>query len=181
MLSKRPVTWETGLLSPNTIYLSERGGMRIVAEYREPQMTGVWMDGSETAVRVPLPGLLLIRTVKGGQPDYRLFAVKERPADLKAQLFHAPLPNVYGNGGICWGSVARPVGDALESTTLAKDWNYLLGTRFSDHGVNGKSKTNRDDIRKKLIALEKRGVKRYPLSDLIEAGLKLESELRGRE
>ena len=35
--------------------------MRVVAEYRKPQLTGVFLEGSADAVRVPLPGLVLVR------------------------------------------------------------------------------------------------------------------------
>ena len=56
------VTFDTGLLSGDTLLVRTEGVRKTVVEYRKAQKTGVYLDGSETALRVPLPGLLMIRT-----------------------------------------------------------------------------------------------------------------------
>jgi hypothetical protein len=160
--------FDTGLLSDNTLLIRQEGVKKIVAEYRPPQKTGLYLDGTETALRVPLPGLLLIRiTAEDKNPQYGLFAVKQRPTNLSEPLFHAPLSNIFPRGNICWGTVQRVTDTALQSTALTEDWVSLLGSRFSDHGVSGKSKSHPADIRQKLIALEARKARTYPKSDLL--------------
>ncbi|HUN08210.1 MAG TPA: hypothetical protein PLQ56_16510 [Aggregatilineales bacterium] len=162
------ITFDTGLLGGNTLLVRQDGVRKLIVEYRPPGKTGLFLDGSETALRVPLPGLMLIRTTSDDRnPQYHLFAVKRRPAALTMPLYHAPLPNVFGSGSICWGTVQRPTDAALKGASLAEDWMQLLGSRFGDHAVNGKSQTNPRDIREKLIALEASNARRYPTSDLI--------------
>jgi PRTRC genetic system protein B len=129
---------------------------------------GLFLDGSEAALRVPLPGLVLIRTTSDDRsPQYHLFAVKRRPTALTTPLYHAPLPNVFGSGSICWGTVQRPTDAALKDASLVEDWTQLLGSPFGDHAVNGKSQSHPRDIREKWIALEANKARRYPTSDLV--------------
>jgi hypothetical protein len=98
-----------------------------------------------------------------------VYAVKQRPTTLETALFHAPLPNVFNSGSICWGTVQRVSDEALVGASLAEDWQQLLGSPFGNHAVSGKSRAHEDDIRKKLIALEAKKARRYPASDLIPA------------
>jgi len=163
------VTFETGLLSGDTLFIRAAGLRQTVVEYRKGQLTGLYLEGSESPLRVPLPPLLLIRTTtEDRSPAYLLFAVKKRPVSLDAELFIPPLQNVYGSGSICWGSV--PSAGAVESCALAQGWHMLLGSPFGDHSCQGKSRSHPTDIRQKLIDLEGRKARVYPKSDLISAG-----------
>jgi PRTRC genetic system protein B len=162
------VTFDTGLLGGHTLLVRQEGVKKLIAEYRPPGKTGLFLEGSETALRVPLPGLILIRTTNDDRnPQYHLFAVKRRPTALTTPLYHAPLPNIFSSGSICWGTVQRPTDRALKSTSLAEDWMQLLGSSFGDHAVHGKSQSHPRDIREKWIALEASKARRYPTSDLI--------------
>lgn len=164
------VTLNTGLLSGDTVCVHMDGVSQTVVEYRRPQMTGVFLDDAEASLRVPLPGLLMIRKTSGEKAvTYALYAVKKRPTTLEAELFHAPLPNVFNSGSICWGSVQRVSDEALSSASLVEDWAQLLGSSFGNHAVSGKSRAHKDDVRQKLIELEAKGAKRYPTPDLISA------------
>jgi len=164
------VTFDTGLLSGDTLLVRQEGVKKIVVEYRKPQKTGVYLDGSETALRVPLPGLLMIRaTSEDRNPTYAVYAVKRRPAALEVGLYQAPLPNVFNSGSICWGSVQRLSDEALSDASLAQDWAMLLGSPFGDHACSGKSRSHPNDIRQKLIELEQKAARRYPTADLIPA------------
>jgi hypothetical protein len=175
------MTFTTGLLSADTLYVWQEGGTQVVAEYRKPQLTGVFLEGSESALRVPLPGMVLIRVTRHQQrPDYKLYAVKRRPKTLDVPLYHAPIPNVFTGGGICWGTVERVSDNALASVSLAEGWAQLLGSPFGSHACSGKSKAHRDDVRKQLIALEAAGKKRYPTTDLIAAKAQLSDALAVR-
>lgn len=174
------VTFDTGLLGGNTLLVRQDGVKRTVVEYRPPQKTGLFLDGSEAALRVPLPALVMIRvTAEDKAPVYGVYAVKRRPETLDIPLFHAPLPNVFGSGAICWGTVQRVTDSSLQSAGLAEDWTMLLGSSFGDHAVGGKSKRHKQDIRKLLIDLEARKARRYPTGDLIPVKKTLAQVLGG--
>jgi hypothetical protein len=163
-----PLT-ETGLIGSDTLYVARSARRSIVIGYREPQITGLFFEGSEEAYRVPLPGLILIRTVKKGQPSYGCFAVKRRPVDLSEPLYLPPLPHM-NNGSVCWGTVPKPSEEAMASTaSLKEDFKFLLGSRFGSHAVARVSKSHPKDVRPKFAELEQRKAKRYPVNDLIEA------------
>jgi len=168
-------SWNTGLLTPNTLWMGDLNGKRVVVEYRKPQVTGIWLDGSETPLRVALPGLVMLREVKvDTNASYRLWAVKRRPRNLKAKLYNAPLPNVGGSGA-CWGTVTV---DKRDPVSLAADWKAFLGSRFGDHSCNGKSKMEKNDIRKRLIQIDGMNEDSYPLGDLVDSGQTLEKALK---
>ncbi|MDX1992545.1 MAG: hypothetical protein SF029_09150 [bacterium] len=161
------VRFDTGLMSENTLLVRHEGVKRTVVEYRSPGKTGIFLEGAETALRVPLPPLILIRVTTDNAPQYGLYAVKKRPSGMDEPLFHAPLPNVFTSGAICWGSVKRVSDEALAGTSLNDDWTMLLGSPFGDHACSGKSKAHPSDIRKQLIELEGRKARVYPKRDLI--------------
>lgn len=164
------VTFDTGLLSGDTLLIRTEGVKKTVVEYRKGQKTGVYLEGSETALRIPLPPLLMIRTTNEDRnPNYAVYAVKRKPKSLDVALFQAPLPNVFNSGSICWGTVQRVSDTALSGASLTEDWSMLLGSPFGDHACSGKSKSHRSDIRQKLIELENNSARRYPTSDLIPA------------
>lgn len=175
------VIFDTGLLGADTLLVRYEGVKQLVIGYRKAQKTGLYLEGSETPLRVPLPGLILIRVTKEHRrPAYHLYAVKRRPQHLDVALFHAPLPNIYTSGSICWGTVRTVSETALTGASLAEDWQQLLGSPFGDHSVQGKSNAYRQDIRQQLIALEKRKARRYPTSDLLPMQKTL-SQLLGAE
>ncbi len=159
----------TGILNPNTILVQVEGLRRTVVEFRPAQRTALFLEGSDAPLRVPLPPLLMIRTVTGSTPKYGIFAVKARPTALETELFQPPLPNVYAEGAVCWGNVSRVSETALAGTDLAEDWRYFLGSTFTAHSVHGKSQSEPHDVRKKLAALESRKARVYPKRDLVSA------------
>ncbi|MBI1281311.1 MAG: hypothetical protein GC179_24505 [Anaerolineaceae bacterium] len=164
------VGFDTGLLTGNTLLVCYEGVKKTVVEYRPPGKTGLYFEGSEAPLRVPLPGMLMIRvTAEDKSPQYQVYAVKKRPDQMDTPLFHLPLPNVFTSGSICWGTVPTASETALKRGSLVEDWAVFLGSRFGDHGCNSKSKSHPQDIRQKLIDLEKRHARIYPKSDLIPA------------
>lgn len=169
---------ETGLLTANTLFIRTDGITRTVVEYRPPQITGIFIEGTENAVRVPLPGMVMIRRVTGKNPYYAIFAVKNRPASLSEKLYTPPLPNMSRGGSVCWGSVKKVPKKALETTSLDEDWKLYLGSQFNSHGVGGKSKKFEHDVRKMLIWVEQQHLEEWPHGDLVQDGT-LESALRG--
>ncbi len=172
------IRFETGILNSNTICVISEGVQRTVVEYRPPQKTRLHIEGSSQPFHVPLPGLVLVRqTNSDANPQYAVYAVKQRPASMKAEFYQAPLPNIYDGGGICWGSVRRASSAALASAVLDEDWALLLGTAFNNHACHGKSRSHPRDIREKYTEMEKRHTRVYPVSDLISAKRTLGSVL----
>lgn len=157
--------FDTGFLEPDIIRARQVGNVLTLVSYRSPGRTFLRMEGSELALSVPLPGLLLICQADGERRmAASLWAVKGRPCEGDVALFHAPLPNVYPGGSVCFGDVILP---ALKGTSLKPTWDAILGTPFGSHLVSGKSRKHPEDIRQQLLALE--GAKRYPLGDLLPA------------
>jgi PRTRC genetic system protein B len=156
------VRFDTGVLHENILLVRREGLRELVVGYRPPQKTGIWLEGSSEPLRVPLPGLILLRNVSGSTANYHLYAVKRRPTTLNAVLYHAPLPNVFGSGSICWGNVALPTPHDLELTPV---WQHFWGTPFGNHGVGGKSRQYRQDIREHLLQLTHK--RSYPSRDLL--------------
>lgn len=162
------VTFNTGLLTGDTVYIHMEGVSKTIVEYRKPQITGLFFDDADVALRVPLPGLLMIRKTNSDKAaSYAVYAVKKRPTTFDTELFHAPLPNVFNSAAVCWGTVQRVSDEALSGASLTEDFAMLLGSSFGNHAVSGKSRTHKDDIRQKLIELEAKKARRYPTSDLI--------------
>ncbi|MHB8624563.1 MAG: hypothetical protein ACYDEO_00010 [Aggregatilineales bacterium] len=164
------VRFESGLLTGNTLYIASEGARKLTLEYRPPTKTALYLDGSETPVVVPLPGLVMGRiTIGSDSPRYGVYAVKTRPERADTPLYHAPLPNTGtgGMGSVCWGSVRKVSVEGLASNRLDEDWKLLLGSIFTNHGVGGKSKHHPNDIRQQLIELDKRKARKYPIGDLI--------------
>ena len=161
-------TFDTGLLNPHTLMVRAEGAKRLIAEYRPPHKTALFLEGSDAPFRVPLPGLVLIRlTVSGDHPRYTLFAVKDRPTSLDTPLFMPPFTNIYPDGGVCWGSVSKVSEAALVGSDLSEDWRLFLGSTFTAHSVQGKSRSESQDIRRKLATLDARKARVYPKRDLV--------------
>jgi hypothetical protein len=162
------VAFTTGILTPNTICVLSEGARRTVVEYRSTQKTVLWLEGADNPLRIPLPGLLMIRSTTAGQnPDYRIYAVTERPLSFDAPLYRAPLPNINGDGSVCWGTVTKVRQEALKSNDLAEDWAQLLGTPFGNHSVHGKCRSHDLDVRRLYVELEKRKARVYPKKELV--------------
>ncbi len=166
--------FDTGILSGNTICVKVEGVQRLVAAYRPPQRTALMIEGSAEPFRVPMPGLIMIRLLSGGtSANYWVFAVKKRTLTADTALFHAPVPNVYGEGSVCWGSVPRVSSTAMAANDLVEDWALFFGSVFTPHSANGKSKSEPNDIRRKLAGLDAAKAARYPIFDLMPHNAKL--------
>ncbi|MEO8391528.1 MAG: hypothetical protein ABI700_00915, partial [Chloroflexota bacterium] len=134
------IVFNTGILRPETLLMRHNGSKTLIAEYRRPQITGLWLEGLTDALRIPLPGLLLFRvTTLNAKPYYEIYAVKRRPKDTSTLLYHCPLPNTSNSGSICWGTVPTVSEASLASHSLAADWKILLGSPYGNHQTHNKS------------------------------------------
>ncbi len=178
MALSNTIVFDSGLLGGNTLCVRSEGAKRTVVEYRPRQKTSLWLEGSQDALHVPLPGLIMIRaTTANRDPQYEVYAVAERPASYDVPLYHAPLPNIFSSGGICWGTVTKVKSDHLAGNDLSADWSQLLATPFGNHSVSGKCVSHRDDIRKLYVELEQCRSRVYPKKELIPVRKTLDNVL----
>jgi PRTRC genetic system protein B len=114
-------------------------------------------------VTVALPGLVWY----GCGRDYRLFTIQEDELAPGCALYHAPLPNVYSNGHLCWGNLTPPVASAA---TLGEALGLFLTSAFTDHLAQGKSIKEKSNVLIQLRRLARRRRRRYPVDDLVPLG-----------
>jgi hypothetical protein len=118
-------------------------------------------EGNETVtLNVPMPALAFF----GYGQRYYLWAFTERELGGNSSLFAAPLPNIDGNGAICFRQNVLP---SASAKTIGEVWNLFLRSPFSNHSVNGKSRVFPDDVRMQLEQLGQSARRRYPLRDLV--------------
>lgn len=119
-------------------------------------------DEDPITIHIKLPGLVLF----GIGRNYYLWAVKTPEFEAEAQAFHAPLPNVYEDGKVCFGANDVP---AVEGTNLNAAWDLFWRAPFSEGATNSKSRRHPNHICEQLYRLSHRTRKRapYPLADLV--------------
>jgi hypothetical protein len=164
--------FNTGLMSDDILQVIKHGDWFLTISYREPKITGIWLEGLANALVVPLPGLILARqhNRNGAVGDYLLAAVTEKP-NPETYLYRAPLPNT-SSMGICWGTVKKNHISPENQHSMKQDWEQLLGSSFGNHSLSGSSKSNPDDIRQMLLKLDKAKARKYPVKDLVPLATK---------
>lgn len=112
---------------------------------------------------VQLPPILML----GSGDGYRAYAYPHKGAfNPEKELYAAPLPNVNcRTGGICWGLNLPP---RAHHSVASKAWKLFIESPFSGHLADGSSREFRDDVRARLLKLDKEQPKVYPKEDLIE-------------
>ena len=114
---------------------------------------GIWMV-------VPAPRLALI----GSGNAYRMAAMREKHFRAEALIYHAPFPNIYPDGRICWGTNTPP--EALPENAR-KVWELFFESPFNADLTGNKSKLHSKDVRDMLRELERRQARSYPADDLV--------------
>lgn len=162
------VEWTTGLIQPDLLSVTQFGTRKLTVSFRSAQRTGIWLDGIDEPIRVPLPPLVLFKVSEANKPvEYRIFAAHNRPRTGDEPFYIPPLPNIYATGRVCWGSVPRPVSPPEASHSMDDDWNTLLGSGFNDHATGRKSIKFETDVRAALRYVEEQKLGRWPLDDLV--------------
>ena len=164
------IVFDTGIIPHEILRVWEQGKQRVVIAYRQPQLTGIWLEGESDALQIPLPGLIIARATSNAyrSVQYSIIAATERP-ERDTSTYHCPLPNTAVHGsGICWGNVPRPSEILLRTLNLQEDWANFLGSHFGSHSVQNKSKSENQDIRKLLRKLNEDKVEEFPISELVD-------------
>lgn len=150
---------DTGWISAGIV----RCGMSIkgswAVQFVPPGRHTIQLQGIGVAT-VPLPGLIWI----GLEQNYWLFAVADKMFDPETQCFHAPLPNVYENGSVCWGTNTPPIAN---SQSIVQAWQLFISSPFNNHLTTYKSRLHSSDITRQLAQLHEKAGKRYPTRDLL--------------
>ncbi len=110
-------------------------------------------NSAEPLIVAPmLPALVFA----GVNSTYYVWALQERTCDPSAQLFHAPFPNVYPDGHICFGSNRPPMAGCK---TLDEVWRLFIDSPFNADMAHGKSQAFAEDVRRQLVALAQSNAK----------------------
>jgi hypothetical protein len=151
----------SGLLPEGCLYWGRMAGEIALAIYLEPRVRTVKIHGEPSAWRVPLPGLVF----RGHMYEYRLWAVKERPA-AGATLYRAPCPGV-DDDAVCRGVALPPLS---VSAVIDRAVGVFFSTPFEAGPAEGKSRAYPENILEQWRALHLAGAQSYPADDLVEAG-----------
>lgn len=160
------IDFSSGFLPPNTLFWQRRADtirLGIYVPVRRWQL-----QTAERTYHLPLPPLIFV----GAGTSYQIFAVKKRPLNQHAPLFHAPCPNVHNSGSICAGNTPFPTCTAQtihQALTL-----FMERSHFNADLSNNKCRRHPHDVRQLWQALD--GKKRFPLGQLVPMHLRL-SEL----
>ena len=157
------LTAASGFLPANTLFWRQNGRVAALGIYVPARR---WTVQTPAATRqIPLPPLVFA----GEGRSYLIFAVKRRPQDGQAQLYHAPCPNVGENGRICAGNTPFPV--CSEQTIDSALTLFMTGSYFNNHQAAYKCRAFPDDVRQLWAQLE--GKDRFPLGQLVASRWRL--------
>jgi PRTRC genetic system protein B len=171
------VSTDTGWVTTDLKRWGSSDGTRWAVKYIPPQPHRLILpraldDAAEAAeddqvAEVRLPGLVFF----GYGKTYYVWALPGKEFDERATLLHAPLPNVYDDGHICWGNNTAP---EVAERFCDPAWSIFQRSPYTSNETTGKSRRNMDDVRKTLLALAERGARAaYPVSDLVPFKLTL--------
>ena len=162
-------TISTGILPPNTLGQGRKNGEPWILRYVPAGKRNLHLGDSGAAIEnVPHPPLIWF----GCGTKYKLWALNTREYPTQHTiLFNAPFPNVYEDGGICWGSTGTP----LPVTHQAMDTmlNRFFDSGFNLHVGNQRSRQYAGNVIDMWAALRRKKAKGYPLDDLIACSMKL--------
>jgi hypothetical protein len=147
----------TGLLPSETLFWRSQGNVVSLAVFvsARPWLVQV----GEEKLLIPLPPFIF----SGRGQQYSVYAVKERPVDGRALLYHLPCPNVNGNGLVCAGNVPFPecrpesIYDALRL--------FLEGSRFNNDLSANKCRAFPQNVGELWRKLD--GKRKFPLKELV--------------
>lgn len=154
---------DSGWLLNNIVRWGKGKNGEWILLYFPPQKYNILLQNTANhslQLAVPLPALLFVGI--GG--TYYIWAMKGRSFDPAGNLYAAPLPNVMGEGSICFGNNLVP---QCNSQNIVEIWNLFWSSPFNSDAVSHKSKQFPEDIRNQLMLLHDEKAKRYPTNDLV--------------
>jgi hypothetical protein len=159
------IALSSGLLPPNTLFWKQQGDRPVIGIYVPARRWRMQTEGQ--IYHIPMSPLVFV----GSGNAYQIYAVKQRPRDENARLYHAPCPNVHHHGGICQGNTPFPICSPRSIQTALT--LFLEGSLFNADLSRGKSQTHPEDVRELWAELD--GRKRFPLRELVPVSMSLGS------
>lgn len=122
------------------------------------------LEGQTDELRIEL--MLPAFVFAGHGSLYHVWSLAVPEFDPTAVLHHAPLPNVFDGGRICWGGNTPP---EVTDHSLDRAWSLFLRSPYSDNETGGKSRKHPRHICQQLLAVSQRRNKKtpYPVADLV--------------
>jgi PRTRC genetic system protein B len=130
--------------------------------YSAPAQKVEILIGNEP-LTVPIPRTVFLAV---GEHHY-LWALRTKHFSPDATAYHAPFPNIYPNGMICWGRNKPP---AVEVNGARQAWEAFFKTPFNQDLATNKSRSHDSAVDMLLRNLAAEGRRTYPDGDLVEAG-----------
>jgi hypothetical protein len=121
------------------------------------QKVTTWL-GENERVEIPIPRTVLM----GAGSNYYLFAQRGKHVDVNGALYHAPFPNVYPSGRICWGR--NTPGEAL-AENARRVWDMFFEAPFNGDLCGGKCVSQGSDVRELLRSWKDKN--KFPEDELI--------------
>lgn len=159
---------DSGWLAPQLRRYGTSETAEWAVQFSPPQRYAVTLphrlEGEEDELKIEL--MLPAFVFAGHGTTYHLWAVPGQEFDPEAVIHHAPLPNVYSGGRICWGGNTAP---EVTDHSLDRAWSLFLRSPYSDNETRGKSRKHPEHVCQALFAFSKRRGQRrpYPVSDLV--------------
>jgi hypothetical protein len=147
----------TGLLPPETLFWRSRGNIITLGVF-VPARSWLVQVGEERLL-VPLPPFIF----SGRERQYSVYAVKERPVDGRALLYHLPCPNVNGTGLVCAGNVPFP--ECRPESIYEALRLFLEGSRFNSDLSANKCRAFPKNVGELWRKLD--GKRKFPLKELV--------------
>ena len=165
----------SSLLPANTLFWGRRGNMTMLGIYVPARRWRIQTDARH--YHLPMPPFVFV----GMGTAYKVFAIKKRPfrqsakqsSDHTIQLYHAPCPNVFTDGGICSGNTPFPACSPETIQTALR--LFMEDSTFNADLCTNKCNSHKDDIRHLWEKLD--GKKRFPLKELVPMNMHLQDLL----
>jgi hypothetical protein len=168
------IPWETGWIPEGVVRQGccEKGNFWMY--YQPPKKVKISLLLSKPqTITIPIPATFMIGVGTETAHTHYLFAMKGNKFDPDAALYHAPFPNVYDDGKICWGLNQPP---KVRAMNAGETWKIFFSLPFNGDLANGKSSSCEHDVRDMLLGLKKASI--YPEKDLVRASESMYSILR---
>lgn len=158
---------DSGWLAPGVIRCGATPSGEFAVLFVPPQKHSIVIAGRKRSLDVNLPAFVFF----GYHNSFYVWSIKEKEFRAGAEVFRAPLPNVFAEGSICWGENRPPKAGAA---TITNAWSLFISSPFTDHAADLKSKSHERDVRQLLISL---GGSPFPLTDLVSQRRKIDGAI----
>jgi E2/UBC family protein D len=154
---KAPI--DSGWLPPGVVRCGHTPIGDFAVLYVPARLTRIEIEGRKRPLDLHLPAFVFL----GIGRSFYVWTTVGRELNPKERIHVAPLPNVFGDGRICWGANKPPRASAA---TIGQTWNLFITSPFSDHANNDKARGYETDVRPLLVSLA-RSRRKFPERILI--------------